>query len=354
MKQVLRVFDDPAPAAIPADFVDFLRWLGGPALLHISGIDNTRKRALSVLVHGNETSGARALHRWLCLGRRPRVSLLCFVSGVEAALCEPLLSQRFVPGERDLNRCFRPPFNDRPGHIAQAMLAVLQAERPDCLVDMHNTSAPSPAFAIAPHEDVAHEALGALFCNNLVITEITLGALMESSGDPCPAITVECGATGDPRAEQVAWEGLQRYLHDEAVPGVPAPDSHLELFHRPVRLELEPGTLLAWGDGPVVGADLTVRTDLERFNFTTVEPDLVIGWLGPRGLDPLRVSDRMGRNRCDEWFRIQDGRFHTKESVRLFMVTSSLKMAMDDCLLYASREREHTTMTATVTSQGQS
>ena len=217
MNEVLRVFDDPAPADVPADFPGFLRWLGGPALLRVTGEHAERTRALSVLLHGNETSGARALHAWLRAGRRPRVSLLCLIGGVDAALSEPILSQRFVPGERDLNRCFRPPFDDRPGRIAQAFLAVLRSVRPDCLVDIHNTSAPGPAFAVAPHEDRAHEALGALFCSNLVITDIALGALMECSGDPCPAITVECGATADPRAELIAREGLQRYLHDADV-----------------------------------------------------------------------------------------------------------------------------------------
>jgi hypothetical protein len=339
---LLRVIEDPSAREVPADFLGFLRWLGGPCLLRVRGEDPSRTRALSVLVHGNETSGARALHRWLRRGRRPHASLLCIVGGVRAALREPALTHRFVPGERDLNRCFRPPFDDPPGPVAREILEALRAARPDCLVDIHNTSTPGPAFAVAPHEDPAHESLAALFCRNLVVTDISLGALMETSGDPCPAVTVECGAAADPAADAIAWQGLLRYLHETEVPGTLPAGAPIELYHHPVRLELEPGTRIAWGDAPVAGADLTVRAGLEQLNFSTAAPRTRLGWLGPRGLAPLRLRDGRGRELRGDWLQDDAGCLRAALALRLFMITASAEMALGDCLLYAAPEREHT------------
>jgi hypothetical protein len=342
MKEPLRVLRDPTPGVIPADCLEFLRELGGPTLIHVTGCESARTRAIATLLHGNEPSGVRALHRWLRLGERPRAPILCFIGAVEAALHGVPFTHRQLPGDRDLNRCFRAPWDDAPGVLARRFLTALRQDAPECLVDIHNTSGHSPAFAVAPHEDPAHEALATLFCHHLVITDLALGSLMETSGDPCPALTIECGGAKDTASDEIAWSGLQRYL---AAPQVIKPANslqQLELFHHPVRLEFEPGTRLAWHATARADADLTLRPDLERFNFGVVDPALPLGWLGPRGLAPLRVRAGDGRNVLGRYFCGRGGQLHAAQPLRFFMVTSSAEMALSDCLLYAAAECEHT------------
>jgi hypothetical protein len=342
VKHDLRVLSDPGPHSIPADCLDFLRALDGSALIHVTGTDSRRTRAIATLLHGDEPSGFRALHRWLRQGERPRTSLLCLVGAVEAALHEAPFTHRHLPGVRDLNRCFREPFADAPGLIARQFLEALRRHEPECLVDIHNTSGRSPAFAVAPREDRAHEALAAVFCRHLVITDLSIGALMETSGDPCPAITFESGGARDARSDEAAWAGLSRFIVEAEVlkraPELPA----VELYHHPVRLEFEPGTRLAWHESPQPDADLTLRPDLERFNFEAADPNAPLGWLGPRGLAPLRVRSGSGRDVLGDYFCARDGRLHPVQPLRFFMVTSSARMALADCLLYAAAERDHT------------
>lgn len=342
MIETLAVLDDPAPATVPEDFTEFLRALGGPTLIRLTGTDRGPPRAVTTLLHGNEPSGARALHRWLRAGRRPRCDALCFVVAIEAALHETPFTHRYLPGVRDLNRCFGPPFDDAPGRLAARLLELLQGAAPACLVDIHNTSGPSPAFAIAVREDPAHAALAAGFCRHLVITDLRLGSLMEISGSPCPAVTVECGARHEPHADHVAAAGLAHYLLGDAVLE-PAPEGvTLELYHHPVRLEFAPGTRLAWGTGAAAEADLTLRTDLAGFNFRPVAASVPLGWLGARGLAPLRVRNGRGEDVLPAYFRARAGRLFTARTLKFFMVTSSPRMALDDCLLYAAAEAEHT------------
>ena len=342
MKRPIQFMRNPAPADIAPDFLDFLRQLGGPTVIWIDGEERERLRALATLLHGNEPSGARALHRLLRSGLRPRVSLLCLIAAVQTALHEEPFRHRFMPGQRDLNRCFRAPFDDSPGHIARHFLDILEQRRPECLLDIHNTSAISPPFGVATHEDSAHESIVALFCHHLVITDLGLGALMEISGNPCPAVTVECGGARDPRSDRVAQGGLERYFLEADVLGASAVGKRLDLYHHPVRLELEAGTHIGWCEEPVAGMDLTVRSGLERYNFGVVDPNTPLAWLGPRGLDPLRVRNGRGEDVLREFFDARDGRLYPARNLKLFMVTDNPSIAGSDCLLYASPASEHT------------
>ncbi len=325
-----------------ADSVEgFLNQLGRASLLLIPGRDRTRTRALCTLLHGNESSGVQALHRYLRSRAVPRVDLICFVPGVETSLHEALFRHRYIPGERDMNRCFRPPWEDRPGQVAQRLLQLLQEYWPECLIDIHNTSGSGPAFGVVAHEEQRHEALVALFTRNLVVTDLRLGALMELSAAHCPIVTVECGGTGDPRAEQVAWEGLQRYAAADDVLA-PNPQMALELYHHPVRLELRAGCRLAYGTRPVAGADLTVPPDLERYNFGTAPSGTFIGWLaGQEALDCLCARNGQGDDQLWRLFRLEGMRLLTAQPLRLFMITHRVDIALSDCLLYAAPEAGH-------------
>ncbi|MFC6671384.1 succinylglutamate desuccinylase/aspartoacylase domain-containing protein [Marinobacterium aestuariivivens] len=289
---------NPDPAGIARTPQDFLRQLDGPTLIVVDGEDNDRCRALSTLLHGNELSGLRALHGWLRRGERPRVRMLLFILSVSTALADPLFSHRQLPGERDINRCFRPPFGDRPGRVAEQLLELLEEYKPECMIDIHNTTGMNPAFGVATHEDPAHEALVALFTRRLIITDIRLGALMEISRPEFPVVTIECGGNRDPAADRLAVQGVLRYLQQDEVLQLPAAGLHLDLYHHPVRLELSPETEIRFADEPDPDADITVPRHLERYNFGQVGAGTFLFWLGPRGRSRLRLRDASGAMCC--------------------------------------------------------
>lgn len=322
----------------------FLRFLGGSSLILIPGKDRRRTRAVCTLLHGNEPSGTIALHRYLKSGQVPAVDLVCFVGAVETAQHEQLFRYRHLPGVRDMNRCFRPPFEDVPGQVAERLLQLLAQHRPECVIDIHNTSGAGPAFGVVAHEDSQHEALVCLFTKHLVVTDLKLGALMELSQPDCPIVTIECGGAGDPRADQVAYEGLVQYASRERVLGL-RKGTHLELYHSPARLELAPGASLAFATRAVAGVDLTVPPDLERFNFGTAPVGTFIGWLdGAHSRERITARNGTGKDRFDEWFRVEDKRLLTTQPLKLFMVTHRQDIALSDCLFYAAPEAGHSSL----------
>ena len=152
----LRTVTPPSsPDLWPADVEGFLRQLGGPAWITVPGRDRSRCRVVSTLLHGNEPSGARAVLAWLRSGVEPAVDTVFFIGSVAAALEPPGFAHRTLFGERDLNRCFLPPFQGPEGELAREVLARIRALRPEALVDLHNTTGHTPPYGVGPRSDAA-------------------------------------------------------------------------------------------------------------------------------------------------------------------------------------------------------
>jgi len=326
---------DPGTAIAGDNVEAFLRELGGPACLFLTGTDKSRTRALVTLLHGNEPSGAMALYRWLRSGQRPAVNVVCVVASVAAAVEPPLFSHRMLPRARDLNRCFRPPFEDAQGELAEEILEILRLHHPEAVVDMHNTSGSGPAFGVCTHMDRQHDALVSLFTQRLIISNLGLGALMEISEDSFPTVTVEVGGRLDDEAHELAYEGLCRYFTEPTVLDQGETDWGLELLRDPIRLELNDNVTLTYADQPCPNYDITLKTDIEHHNFGIVSADTLLGWA--RGPDRVLFSalDAGGDCAVTRLVRIENGELYPAQPLKLFMITNNAAIAESDCLFYA-------------------
>jgi hypothetical protein len=157
-----------------------------------------------------------------------------------------------LPRARDLNRCFKPPFDDAQGVLAEEILEILRLHVPEAVVDMHNTSGSGPAFGVCTFMDRQHEALVSLFTQRLIISSLGLGALMEISEDASPTVTVEVGGRLDDEAHELAYEGLCRYFQARTVLAhEDDTDWGLDLLRNPIRLELLEHVTLTYADGRI-------------------------------------------------------------------------------------------------------
>jgi len=337
----VRLFKDPLPADLGDSVEDFLQRLGGPACFYVSGEDGSRCRALVTLLHGNEPSGIMALWRWLRSGVRPAVNLVCIVASVTAALTKPLFSFRMLPRARDLNRCFRAPFDDAQGKLAEEILALLQLHRPEAVVDMHNTSGSGPSFAVCTFSDRQHDALAALFTRRVIVSNLKLGALMEISDHYLPTVTIEVGGRLDEEAHRCAHEGLCRYASVDNVFAAAPVDWDLERLVDPVRLELRQGVSLTYAASLSAGHDITLRPDIEHYNFGSVGPDVILGWTAGEAQGLFRAMDAAGTCAVARLVRVVDGVIRPAQALKLFMITTNAGIAQSDCLFYAVRDDGH-------------
>jgi hypothetical protein len=326
---------NPLATDIGNNVEEFLRSLGGPTCFFLEGEDDTRTRALVTLLHGNEPSGAMALFRWLKSGQRPAVNVICIVASVVAALEPPLFSYRMLPRARDLNRCFRPPFEGAQGALAEEILEILHMHHPEAVIDMHNTSGSGPSFGVCTHMDRQHDALVSLFTQRLIISNLGLGALMEISEHSYPTVTVEVGGRLDEDAHALAYEGMERYFQTETVLAHEETDWGLELLRDPIRLELLDNVTLTYAEEPSPNYDVTLKTDIEHHNFGGVSPDTLLGWASGPERKLFAALDVGGRCAVTRLVRIEDGKLYPAQPLKLFMITNNAAIAYSDCLFYA-------------------
>lgn len=326
---------NPLASDIGANVEEFLCLLGGPACFFLEGEDNTRTRALVTLLHGNEPSGVMAVLQWLKSGQRPAVNVVCIVASVAAALEPPVFSHRMLPRARDLNRCFRPPFDDAQGALAEEILEILHMHHPEAVIDLHNTSGSGPSFGVCTHMDRHHDALVSLFTQRLIVSNLGLGALMDISEHRYPTVTVEVGGRLDDDAHALAYEGVCRYFKAQTVLAQDDTDWGLELLRDPIRLELCDHVTLTYAEQPCASYDITLRADIEHLNFGSVSPDTLLGWASGPERNLFTALDVGGRCAVTRLVCIKNGELYPAQPLRLFMITNNAAIAESDCLFYA-------------------
>jgi len=328
---LIQLWETPAGGEVGETAEDFLRLLGGPRWIHLRGKDRSRTRAVATLLHGNEPSSLRALHRLLKESCRPATDILVLVAAVEAAREAPGFAHRMLPGTRDLNRCFAGPFTDAQGILAREILDGLKAGRPEALVDVHNTSGSGPAYGVGTRLEPPCLAITSLFAPRYVLTDIRLGSLMDATADLCPTATIECGGARSSAADDVALRGLERFLCSESVLATPGGRDVVVLEH-PRRIRLAPGAQLAYSQAPVAGRTLTLRSDIDRFNSTVLPAGELIGWTNELGV--LSAAGGRGFTPLGELFEVSNGRLCATRALQLFMATTDARMAEEDCVFY--------------------
>lgn len=326
---------DPLAIDIGNNVEEFLRELGGPACIFLEGEDTTRTRTLVTLQHGNEPSGVMALFRWLKSARRPAVNVVCIIASVAAALEPPLFSHRMLPRARDLNRCYKPPFDDAQGALAEEILEILHMHHPEAVIDLHNTSGSGPSFGVCTHMDRQHDALVSLFTQRLIISNLGLGALMEISEHSYPTVTVEVGGRLDEEAHELAYEGIGRYFTAPTVLAQEERDWGLELLRDPIRLELNDNVSLTYAEHIREDYDITLKPDIEHHNFGGVTEGTVLGWALGDATRLFTAQDAGGRCAVSRLVRVEDGVLYPAQPLKLFMITNNAAIAESDCLFYA-------------------
>ena len=322
--------------------IELIRHFNQPAHIHITGKDSTRCRVVVSLLHGNEPSGLNALFHLIQQEVEPAVDVHCFLPNIRAALEEPTFTHRALPGSRDMNRCFKPPFDDDPGQIAKALLETITALQPEAVIDIHNTSGSGPSFGVTTYMDDKHDALVSLFTQKVIVTDLQLGALMEISEPLCPTVTIECGGSEDEESTRMADEGLLKYFTYKHVLYGEHTDIALDFYHLPVRLELsdKANGILGFGDLPGQQGGLTLRTDIEHFNFGEVSPKQYLGFIAEDDLSMLTAKTTSGEEKLFDYFQVIDGKLHPREKLKLFMITTKAAIARSDCLFYLVPARQ--------------
>ena len=303
--------------------------LGGPTLLHLQG-DRSPALFVSVLLHGNETSGWDGLRRYLAQNPTLPRDLTVFIGNTRAAAQE----MRALPGEADFNRIWRDETGPA-GATAAAVKAAIADVPFFASVDLHNNTGHNPYYAVLTDLSPRNLGLAYLFSDKAVYVEEPDTVLTRVFDGRCPAVALEVGPVGDPRCADRVEDFLARCMGLEEIPPPPADQELLSLFRTRVRVHVRDDVLFRFeGDDPAGAAGLVLTGGVEAVNFHQLAAGSVFGASELPAGDVLQVLDTAHRDVTDQYFA-KDGRFIVlRRSATPAMYTTDPYVIRQDCLCY--------------------
>ena len=305
---------------------EILRVLPNPTLITIDG-ERSPPLFLSTLLHGNETASfevLQALARRYADSRPPR-KLLIFVGNVEAAAS----AVRLLPGQPDFNRIWAggdSMFVALADHVKQ----VARVAAPFASIDIHNNTGLNPHYGCINVLRPSDLQLAAWFAPIAVYYRNPPTTQSMAFAEICPAITLECGRSGEASGVIEALRLIDRVMTAETIAIDPSLASTLRLYETVGRVLIDPACSFSFGEAQT---ELVLRADLEHLNFRDVSAGEQLGTCSYPAI-PLTVVDEQDRNLTAQFFAQRDGSIVLTRSVTPAMLTRDHAVIRQDCLGY--------------------
>ena len=323
-------FDHFPDALLDLPASELWRQLRGPSLFHLQG-RQAQPLFVSVLLHGNEDLGWRAMQSLLRQHRDtllPR-SMLLFVGNIAAAKAKV----RTLPQQEDHNRAW--PGTPSPGTPLARLLAdvveIVRREAPFASIDIHNNTGHNPHYSCVNNLGEAHLHLARLFSRTVVYFEQPVGVQSAALAPICPAVTVECGRAGEDASVGPAAEFVHAALAMQHFPGHRLPDSDLDLMRTFAIIKVPADASFSY-DG--TDADFRLRADLDRLNFSELDPGVVFGTLGGSGGRRFDIVAAEGERAAGGYFDYSGGEIRLSQRAIPAMLTLDPNAVRLDCLGY--------------------
>ncbi len=298
--------------------------LNAPTLIHLTGKHHA-PIFISVLLHGNETTGWDAVRQYLHQhqGQLPR-SLSLFIGNVLAAE----QGKRHLPDQVDFNRIWKNT-DTAEEKMIQQILAQMQSKKVFASVDIHNNTGMNPHYACVNKLEADFLFLASLFSHKVVyfLRPNTVQSMAFSS--LCPAVTVECGVAGN-------MDGIQhvRYFIEKvmALTHFDHPPAYLSVYHTIATIKVPPEFDFVFNSE--CDAKLCFREDIDTLNFCDLPVNTPIAYLP---IDPsayLYAFNEQGEEVREQFLHYLNGSLCTKVPVMPAMLTCNKEIVRQDCLCY--------------------
>lgn len=297
-----------------------------PTLIELGG-DGARPLFLSLLLHGNERAGFGVLQALARRYRdaRPERPMMIFVGNVEAVAAD----RRQLPGQPDFNRIWaggEGPYCD----LVAAVTARARDRNVFASIDIHNTSGANPHYGSINVLRPADLHLAARFADIGVYYRVPGTTQSIAFSSFCPAVTVECGKSGDAAGIARALGLIDHVLALDHFPTARPVPGALRLYKTVGVMTIAAGRSFAFGGED---AELRLRPDFEQLNFTDLEPGTPVARFDGAKL-PLRVSDEHGRDITASYLQPSNGAIVLARAATPAMITPDPEIARRDCLGY--------------------
>jgi len=307
--------------------------LDGPTLIHLPG-RRPQPLFVSVLQHGNEISGWDAVRRLLKSRYQrdplPR-SLILFIGNVRAAA----RGRRHLADQPDFNRCW--PGSDTVPTIWHDVFSEItehvRLRKPFASIDIHNNTGLNPHYSAVNRIEPRRLNLAARFSRTVIYFTEPRGVQSMAFGEFCPAVTLECGLSGEADGSDHAMTFLDTVLGLTEIPERPPTPEDLELYSMFATVTVPEEVEFSFQDDEEPGR-LRLPPDLDRLNFRELPPGTRLASVREEPELLLRARSHDGHDLSHDCFMLENGQILTRRPLMPAMLTTDEFVVRHDCLCY--------------------
>jgi len=310
----------------------------GPTLIHIPG-HRTPPLFVSVLLHGNETTGYYAIQALLKKYHNatlPR-SLSLFIGNIQAAK----YGKRRLGHQVDYNRIW-PHSGFSPAapesKIMQQVIDEMRRHQVLLSIDIHNNTGLNPHYACINRRDNAFYQLAVIFSRTVIYFIRPQGVQSQAFAELCPAVTIECGKPEHQQGITHAMQYIESCLGLDHLPERPILKQDIDLFHTVAIVNVPKNISFSFNDAHTT--DLRFAANLEKFNFSELPAGSDVGFVNDSSTIPLSVIDEQGNEAYHRFFDVKNNRLQTQCTVMPSMLTTDTEIIRKDCLCYLMERLE--------------
>ncbi len=309
------------------------QFLSGPTLIHLSG-RQTRPLFVSVLLHGNETTGWEAIRQYLLTHQQqtlPR-SLSLFIGNVSAAREH----KRVLEGQPDYNRVWS-AHSSEEGQMMTEILRQMREKQVFASLDIHNNTGKNPHYACINRKEHNFFQLAHLFSRTVVyfIKPDTVQSMAFSK--LCPAVTVECGQPEQKHGVEHAVNYIQGVMQLELFDNKALHPEDFDLYHTMAIIKVPETVGISFNAQKP--EDITFAADIDSLNFTALEAGTRLADIHSENSNLLAI-DEQGQDVADRYFSYDNGEIRTRIPLMPSMLTTKEEIIRQDCLCYMMEKIE--------------
>ncbi|MGD8560212.1 MAG: M14 family metallopeptidase [Gammaproteobacteria bacterium] len=328
---MLNVIDHIPNGLLTTPPTELYRLVDGPTLIHLPG-QREAPLFVSVLLHGNETTGYHAVQELLKKYHHtplPR-ALSIFIGNVEAAS----YGKRRLDNQVDYNRIwphsgFQPDAEETK--IMQQVVNEMRERNVFVSIDIHNNTGLNPHYACVNRFDQSFFQLATIFSRTVIYFIRPQGVQSQAFAELCPAVTVECGKTEQRHGTVHALQFIESCLEMAELPNRPVARQDIDLFHTVAIVKVPAEVEFSFTDSH---APVCFRSDLEKLNFCELPAGTGIADLQDPHMQPFTVIDEQNNEVYERFFASDKHRLVTRCDIMPSMLTIDSDIIRKDCLCY--------------------
>jgi succinylglutamate desuccinylase len=330
MSNQLQQLDYVPEGLLEVNPAELYKVLPQPTLIHLSGKQNSTL-FVSVMLHGNETTGLLAMQALLkkYQARQLPRNLSIFFGNVAAAR----YGQRRLDEQADFNRVW-PGTEYAPcaeTEMAQQIVEVMAGRNLFASVDIHNNTGLNPHYGCINRLDAPFQQLATLFARLVVYFTRPKGVQSAAFANLCPAVTLECGRPDQSYGMSHALDFVDSCLNLAELPTYPVHSQDIDLFHTVAQVKIKPTIEFSFTEDHV---SLKLDQDLEKMNFFEVPAGTALGRLKDAEPMPVEARDENGIDISQHFFELRNQELLFKRPAMPSMLTLNERVIKQDCLCY--------------------